>query len=356
MSTTHPVPNTDATPALTALELWLAEKADVAGQSERSCSSHREHVTDTLDLIANQLGVPTEQVPLEALTRDHLVLTLQAYRNRPDRRYNNPDAAPRRRADTSIRRRLSALRTFLGWCVATGRLDTNPADDLDVPSPGKRLPKALAVDAAEQLLEACESSFWPERDRLLIWLGLGAGLRLSEATTSRTDRLGAGNPPKTLAVSGKGGKDRVVPLLPPLQQALADYLPTRCEMLEHWDTDSPWLLLSRRPHELTGVTNLDGTTPSSLQLTASGASKRVAALLKNAGLKRDGVRMHALRHTFATLALRSGAYGIRELQEQLGHADLATIQMYTEVTEQDLLRAAAAHPLSNLPSHHTAGG
>ncbi len=336
--------------ATEALGTWLAEYVGVSGRSRESSRSNATHVRDTLVTVAAQTGVPADALPLDAVTRDRLVQAILDYRTRPDRRFKQTtlSAAPQR-SDASVRRRISALRTFFAWCAKTGKLATDPMLGIPAPRADRPPPKALDEAEARRLLQVAGASFWPQRDTLIVWLGLGSGLRLSEAAGVRLERL-LGNPPTHLRVTGKGNKTRDVPLMPPIVEALDAYLPTRQAMLERWEGDvdpsCPWLLLARRPYVLRGVTGIDGQPVRDIRLTSHGIARRADQLMKAAGLRAPGKLVHSWRHTFATLALQSGSHNVRELQEQLGHADLGTVMTYTKVSSEELRQAALRHPLA----------
>lgn len=338
---------TNGTPALQALRLYLAEKDAITGQSPRSVAGHEEHVRDTIGLIATELGFSPADVSLSEFTRDNVALAITTYRTLPDRRYTaNPAAAPRWKSDETIRRRMSALSAFANWCVVTGRIEQNPLDSIERPKGRSHVPKALTLEAAHQLLAACDAGRWPERDRVLVWSYLGCGLRLSEGVaTLLEDFIETG----FLRVLGKGNKERHVPVLPPFAQAIVAYLPSRRAKLEQFGFDPDaerHLLIAGRPRENANVIGMDGKPTWSINLTGPGASARVSRLLQAAGLKRQGVNVHALRSTFATLALQSKAYSVRELQQQLGHSSLEHIVRYAEVSDSHLIAASRAHPLA----------
>lgn len=180
-------------------------------------------------------------------------------------------------------------------------------------------------------------------------LELGCGLRLSEPADARLDGL-LGYPPTPLRVRGKGGRSRDVALMPPVADTIAAYLPTREQRLARWRDrvggTVPWRSVARRPVRVAGVAGIDGGAVWRVGLTDSGAARRCAQLIDAAGLARRGVRRHVLRHTFATLALRSGSRNVGELQDALGHANLATIEIYTQAINAELAAAARRRPLA----------
>jgi integrase/recombinase XerD len=226
-------------------------------------------------------------------------------------------------AGSSVVRHLATIKVFFRWLAATGRIGLNPADHLDRPTKWKKLPGVLSPRQVKLLVEAPLSAA-PDvddgkglnlhlRDRALLELLYSSGLRATEVCTIRpTDLhplLGV------VTVTGKGNKQRLVPIGKPAQQAVREYL-EKCRPRLLGDSPGQGshqaLLLSRsgRPLERVAVWQL---------------VKKNAAL---AGLK--SIHPHMLRHSFATHLLQGGA-DLRVVQELLGHADIATTQIYTHV-------------------------
>lgn len=341
-------PHRDAGPdgvrALDALEAWLAEYAALGGRSPVSIDSQRRHVTATLEHVAGEAGVPVAELVLEACTRDEVAAALLAYRTAPDARYTtNPSAAGTWKSDESIRRRTSALRTFFGWCVRTDRLLRDPTVTIDAPPAKPPLPKAFTEAEARAILTAAMGGPWPERDVAVVSVALGCGPRLAELAGMSVPDV-HGDPPGLITVLGKGRKERRLALNPLASSALATYLKSRSERLRHHAIDERALWLACRPRRHVGTHATTATW--SMGLSRTGMADIIDRCLRDAGVRRPGQRVHALRHTFATLALASHAYTLRELQEALGHESLATTGRYIKVTSDDLVRAAAAHPLA----------
>lgn len=329
--------------ALDALDDWLAEYAGVGGRSPASVDSQRRHVTATLSHVASAAGAPLEELQLEACTRDAVVAALLAYRSAPDARFTtNPARAGTWKSDESVRRRASALRTFCGWCVRTSRLVSDPTLTIETPRAKPPLPKAFTEDEARAILTAALDGPWPARDVALINVALGCGPRLAELAGMTTGDV-AGDPPAAITVIGKGAKERRLALNPLSAATLTEYLAKRTDRLRRVAMAEDALWVACRPRS-TGTT--DGNPTWSMALTRHGVAEVIGRCLEQAGLRRPGLRVHALRHTFATLALTSRAYTLRELQDALGHESLATTGRYLKVTDDDLSRAASAHPLA----------
>lgn len=235
------------------------------------------------------------------------------------------DLSPRTQA-----RRLSALRQFYRFLVDDGMRKDDPAAALDAPKLGRPLPKLLSEEEMLAVIAASRALGTNEGARLLAMVELlyATGLRVSElvclplAATMRDQPF--------MTVTGKGGKERLVPLNPPAKAALTSYLEIRPGFLGKEKT-SPFLFPSRgKEGHLT--------------------RQRFGQLLKEIGLKAglDPARIspHVLRHAFATHLLNHGA-DLRSLQKMLGHADIATTQIYTHVQEERLKTMVEDHhPLS----------
>ncbi|MBA3495618.1 MAG: site-specific tyrosine recombinase XerD [Gemmatimonadales bacterium] len=218
----------------------------------------------------------------------------------------------------TIRREVSAIRTYFGFLIGEGRLATDPTDRIETPRRGRVLPEPLSVRDVEALLASPRLDAplaW--RDRALLELGYGAGLRVSELCgLGTTDLLLTEN---LVRVFGKGGKERLVPIGRSLIGAVSVYLHQLRPELDRGATKGRVLLNARgRPLSRVG---------------AWGIVKRAAE--RAAIAKR--VTPHTLRHSFATHLLEGGA-DLRAVQEMLGHADLSTTQIYTHV-DRDYLRS-----------------
>ena len=236
-------------------------------------------------------------------------------------------AARRRHGVTSrsLSRTLSALRHFFRWLEDQGLTRNRAVAQVQRPKVPHSVPKPLTVAKAAAVVEAggeAELDWVAARDTAVLLLLYGAGLRISEALSlTLADAPLAGR--DALVISGKGGKERLVPLLPVIGEAVARYLGLCPYPLGPADA----LFRGARGGPL---------SPRIIQL----AMERMRAAL---GLP-DTATPHALRHSFATHLLSAGA-DLRQIQELLGHASLSTTQIYTEVDRERLLAVYdAAHP------------
>jgi integrase/recombinase XerD len=217
-------------------------------------------------------------------------------------------------AATTIARRVAALRSFYRHQVLLGARPDNPAAELDLPRRRRALPKTLSPGEAERLIEAAAGTT-PRllRDRALVELLYGAGLRVSEAVGLERASVDLEN--RLVRCIGKGSKERVVPIGREAADSLRRYL----------GRGRPYLDKRHRP-EL--FLNAKGGG-----LTRAGAFLILRRLAGSAGLEPGRVHPHLLRHSFATHLLEGGA-DLRSVQEMLGHADLATTELYTHVSDR----------------------
>jgi integrase/recombinase XerD len=217
-------------------------------------------------------------------------------------------------AATTIARRIAALRSFYRHQMLVGDREDNPAAELELPRRARTLPRTLSAGEAERLIEAANGTT-PRalRDRALVELMYGAGLRVSEAVG--LERHGVDLEGRFVRCLGKGSKERVVPIGREAVEALRRYIAR----------GRPFLDRRHRP-EL--FLNAQGGA-----LTRAGAFLILRKLAGAAGLEPERVHPHLLRHSFATHLLEGGA-DLRSVQEMLGHADLSTTERYTHVTDR----------------------
>ena len=252
-------------------------------------------------------------------------------------------------AASSAGRAVVTVRGLHAFAAAEGLADTDPASQVRPPPSPRRLPRAIAVPDVERLIAATgsghgEGDLRPLRDRALLELLYGTGARISEAVGLDVDDLGfvtagqstagqstgqAARPPATIRLSGKGGRQRIVPVGRYACEALDAYLvrarPTFASASRRVSA-SPAVFLNARGS----------------RLTRQGAWAVLKAAAAEAGLQ--GVSPHTLRHSFATHLLDGGA-DVRVVQELLGHASVTTTQIYTLVTVDKLREVySAAHP------------
>ncbi|MGB7211874.1 MAG: site-specific tyrosine recombinase XerD [Gemmatimonadales bacterium] len=216
----------------------------------------------------------------------------------------------------TIRRHVSAVRTYFRFAVGEGLVHVDPSDRLEAPKRGRKLPDTLSQADVTSMLEAPpleDPLAW--RDRALLELAYGAGLRVSELCGLTLADLWLDD--QVVRVFGKGSKERIVPIGRTVIGAVAVYLRQLRPELDHGGSGNRLLLNARgRPLSRVG---------------AWGIVKKAAT---RAGIRKR-VTPHTLRHCFATHLLEGGA-DLRAVQEMLGHADLSTTQIYTHVDREYL--------------------
>ena len=228
-------------------------------------------------------------------------------------------------SNATIARRLASLRSFFRHRQLLGARADNPAASLDSPRRIRRLPRTLSAAEAERLVEAAQGTGARNlRDAALVELLYGSGLRISEALALEKGAVALDE--RLVRCVGKGGKERVVPVGRRAAEALRRYLSRGRPFLDR--RHRPELFLNARGGPL----------------TRAGAFLILRRLAEKAGLEPERVHPHLLRHSFATHLLEGGA-DLRSVQEMLGHADLATTELYTHVTDRRRRDTYfAAHP------------
>ncbi|MEX0826489.1 MAG: site-specific tyrosine recombinase [Acidimicrobiia bacterium] len=229
-------------------------------------------------------------------------------------------------APTTIARRIAAMRGLHRFLVAEGAADTDPTVLVESPRRPRSLPKALTVDEVERLLTSPdESTPAGRRDRALLEFLYATGARVAEAVA--IDELDLDLEEGTAVVTGKGSKQRMVPVGTAARRAIREWLPDRARLRRPGPAGSA-VFLSLRGHRLSrqAVWNV----------------VRTHAI--RAGLRPESVSPHVLRHSAATHMVEGGA-DLRTVQEILGHASISTTQIYTRVSPRHLLEVyATTHP------------
>lgn len=220
---------------------------------------------------------------------------------------------------TSVARALAAVRSLYRWLAEEGVVEQNPAALVSTPKLPKKLPRVPTMEEMNSVLDANmpEIASFPERDRLMLELLYGCGIRNSELVGINLDDIRPSA--EALLIRGKGKKERYVPFAGAVTSALAAYLPARQDVLSHSRKNTPALLINSRGGRL--------TTRSVGRII-----KRIAVAK---GLSPD-VHPHTLRHAFGTHMLEEGA-DLRAIQEMLGHERLSTTQRYTQLSMKHLL-------------------
>ncbi len=221
---------------------------------------------------------------------------------------------------TSVARSLAAVRSLYRWLAQEGVVEQNPAKLVATPKLPKKLPRVPTIEEMNTVLDGAmpETAAFPERDRLMLELLYGCGIRNSELTGINLDdiRLSA----EAILIRGKGKKERYVPFGDTSKAALAAYLPARATTLTETRKNTPALLINRRGG----------------RLTTRSVGRIIKQIAVAKGLSPD-VHPHTLRHAFGTHMLEEGA-DLRAIQELLGHERLATTQRYTQLSMKHVLQ------------------
>jgi integrase/recombinase XerC len=230
---------------------------------------------------------------------------------------------------TSIARKLAALRTFFQFLVREGVLEMNPAKLVATPRLEKKLPVHLSIEEAIRFIETPDvSSDLGKRDRAMLELMYATGVRVAELTRMNLGHIDFKN--RLIRVTGKRRKERIVPFGEPALDALRSYLDIRDKFLDAAPVSE------REPEAL--FLNYQGT-----RITTRSVGRMVEKYISVCAGRYE-ISPHALRHSFATHLLDSGA-DLRDIQELLGHARLSTTQIYTHVSMEKLIQVYdKAHP------------
>jgi len=221
---------------------------------------------------------------------------------------------------TSVARALAAVRSLYRWLAREGLVEQNSAKLVATPKLPKKLPRVPTIEEMNFVIdgEMPEVAAFPERDRLMLELLYGCGIRNSELTGINLDdiRLSA----EAILIRGKGKKERYVPFGESVTAALKAYLPDRQKVLAQFNKQTSALLINRRGG----------------RLTTRSVGRIVKKIAVAKGLSPD-VHPHTLRHAFGTHMLEEGA-DLRAIQELLGHERLATTQRYMQLSMKHVLQ------------------
>ena len=235
-------------------------------------------------------------------------------------------------------RKLSSIKGFFKYLhIKRMMLDDNPAINIETPKRKQALPKFLSMEESLMLLEAVKNDKESKsrvRDYAIITLFLNCGMRVSELVG--IDLNDVDRDLRSLTVTGKGNKQRIVYLNSACKQALADYFSERLGE-KHAQTEAKALFLSNREQRISVKT----------------VQWLVYKYLELAGLESKHYSVHKLRHTAATLMYQTGEVDVRVLKDILGHEQLNTTQIYTHISNPDMEKAMSQNPLSNRTGDRT---
>lgn len=220
---------------------------------------------------------------------------------------------------TSVARSLAAVRSLYKWLAQEGLVEQNPAALVSTPKLPKKLPRVPTMEEMNSVLDGGmpEIAAFPERDRLMLELLYGCGIRNSELVGIDLEHVRRGE--QAILIQGKGKKQRFVLFGDAVESALKVYLPARSKILTEFGRSTPALLINQRGG----------------RLTTRSVGRIIKKIAVAKGLSPD-VHPHTLRHAFGTHMLEEGA-DLRAIQEMLGHERLSTTQRYTQLSMKHLL-------------------
>ncbi len=247
--------------------------------------------------------------------------------------YMNYVGSERHNMASTRSRKVSSLRTFYFYLTnKTHQLENNPIEELETPKHKKSLPKFLTLEQSMELLNAVEGSS-KERDYCILVLFLNCGMRLSELVSLNLNDVRHGT--STVKITGKGNKERIVYLNNACVDAIDQYLKVRPN---DGLIDKEALFISSQKKRI---------SPKTVQFIV----KKHLAKIELGG---PGYSVHKLRHTAATLMYQHGHVDIRVLKDILGHESLATTEIYTHLSSEQMENASKANPLANVKPKTTA--
>ena len=270
------------------------------GLAENTCVAYERDLLDFVCFLKDKWKIES----VDAVERNHIAAWLAAQHKAGSRA-------------SSRRRHLFAVKAFFSFLVAERILPENITSLIVSPETGRSLPHSLSEKDVSQLLNSIEgSSPHDVRDRAILELFYACGLRVSELTTLRMNDIKVDE--RLIKCTGKGGKSRIVPLGTGAYNALLGYFDLGREHFARGNSSEQGVFLTQRGKPF----------------TRQGIFKMLSKRAKEALLK-EHVHPHMLRHSFATHLLANGA-PVRVIQEMLGHADIATTQIYTHVNDKQI--------------------
>lgn len=294
-----------------ALDEFLAFLSVEKGSSANTVAAYRNDLQQLADFIGTKRGADG-WCALDRSTIQDFILDLK------QRGYT----------ETSVARKVAAVRSFFAFLSAEGTVPLNPTEGLSSPRVGKTLPKAISPNEVDELLEQPARRSTPEakRDRAMLELLYATGMRVTELVSLDMTNLNLDPRSPYVRCMGKGAKERTIPIHDQAMESLVEYLEDGRPLLVR-NKDEQALFVNRRGE----------------RLTRQGFWLILKGYARSANLSAD-ITPHTLRHSFATHMLRGGM-PLRNVQEMLGHASISTTQVYTHLTSDHVREVyERAHP------------
>jgi len=294
-----------------SLNDFLAFMAVEKGASANTVAAYRNDLQQLADFIGSRRGASGWQSLDRTAIQDFIL-----------------DLKQRGYSETSVARKVAAVRSFFAFLSAEGIVGTNPTEGLTSPRVGKSLPKAISPNEVDELLEQPARRATPEakRDSAMLELIYATGMRVTELVSLDISNLNLDPRSPYVRCLGKGAKERTIPIHDQALEALVEYLEDGRPLLVR-NKDEDALFVNRRGE----------------RLTRQGFWLILKGYARAANLSPD-ITPHTLRHSFATHMLRGGM-PLRNVQEMLGHANISTTQVYTHLTSDHVREVyERAHP------------
>ena len=304
----------------------------ILNKSPNTVKEYNYDIANFLKYIKKQFKLTDEADLKEIKISDMDISTLKKITLQDIHGYISYMAIDLKSSPATRARKISAIRVFFKYLTSKAKLiDVNPAQDLETPKLGKRMPRYLSLEESKKLLNVSQDDTDRNsvRDHAIITLFLNCGMRLSELVGINISNIDFSE--SRMTVIGKGNKERTIYLNKACMNALTDYL-------------------SIRPHDKVKNDSRDALFLSERKERIS--NRTVQNIVKNelarAGLDTTKYSVHKLRHTAATLMYQYGDVDIRALQELLGHESISTTEIYTHVNDERVRNAVENNPLANL--------
>lgn len=313
------------------LNSFLQYSAVMLNKSKNSVREYNYDLSNFFKFMSNHLGYSSnenvKEIDIHALDLDFLKkITLDDIQSYLFYLRENFNSKP-----TTVARKLSTIRIFFAYMTDKNFIEINPAQNLKNPKIGKRQPKYLTLEESQKLLHIAsdDENRNNKRDYAITTLFLNCGIRLSELVGININDIQFDECKMT--VIGKGDKERTIYLNKACMNAIKDYLEIRPkEKIKESDKDA--LFLSERLERISRRT----------------VQHIIEKELRQAGLDTTKYSVHKLRHTAATLMYQYGNVDIRALQELLGHESIATTEIYTHVSNEQVRNAVESNPLADI--------